>query len=91
MLTVGIDYDGGWAQYTIAREDTLIPIPDSLPFDQAAIIPDAVSTPYAAVSTPSSPPQASVPPSPSASGAWAEWARTTCASPAWSAPRRSSP
>ena len=49
MLTAGIDYDGGWAQYTLAREDTLIPIPDNLPFDQAAIIPDAVSTPYAAV------------------------------------------
>ncbi|MGW2034209.1 zinc-binding dehydrogenase [Streptomyces sp. NPDC001811] len=49
MLTAGIDYDGGWAEYVIAREDTLIPIPDSLPFDQAAIIPDAVSTPYAAV------------------------------------------
>jgi D-arabinose 1-dehydrogenase-like Zn-dependent alcohol dehydrogenase len=49
VRTRGIDYDGGWAQYTLAREDTLIPIPDGLPFDQAAIIPDAVSTPYAAV------------------------------------------
>ncbi|MFF4316169.1 zinc-binding dehydrogenase [Streptomyces sp. NPDC001507] len=49
MLTAGIDYDGGWAEYVVAREDTLVPIPDSLPFDQAAIIPDAVSTPYAAV------------------------------------------
>lgn len=49
MLTAGIDYDGGWAQYTLAREDLLIPIPDNLPFDQAAILPDAVSTPYAAV------------------------------------------
>ncbi|GGX23657.1 zinc-binding dehydrogenase [Streptomyces noursei] len=48
-LTRGLDYDGGWAQYTIAREDTLLPIPDDLPFDQAAIIPDAVSTPYAAI------------------------------------------
>ncbi|MFI9273300.1 zinc-binding dehydrogenase [Kitasatospora sp. NPDC052896] len=48
-LTRGVDYDGGWAQYAIAREDTLAPIPDHLPFDQAAIIPDAVSTPYAAV------------------------------------------
>jgi D-arabinose 1-dehydrogenase-like Zn-dependent alcohol dehydrogenase len=47
--TRGVDYDGGWAQYTIAREDTLVPIPDHLPFDQAAIIPDAVSTPYAAI------------------------------------------
>lgn len=87
MRTAGIDYDGGWAQYTIAREDTLIPIPDNLPFDQAAIIPDAVSTP----TPPSSPPRASDPPNPSASGALAESARTTCASPAWSAPRRSSP
>lgn len=51
VRTRGIDYDGGWAQYAIAREDTLIPIPDQLPFDQAAIIPDAVSTPYAAVVT----------------------------------------
>ncbi|MEV5753048.1 zinc-binding dehydrogenase [Actinoallomurus sp. NPDC052308] len=49
VRTRGIDYDGGWAEYAIAREDTLIPIPDQLPFDQAAIIPDAVSTPYSAV------------------------------------------
>jgi threonine dehydrogenase-like Zn-dependent dehydrogenase len=48
-LTRGVDYDGGWAQYALAREDTLAPIPDHLPFDQAAIIPDAVSTPYAAI------------------------------------------
>ncbi|WNZ06743.1 zinc-binding dehydrogenase [Streptomyces sp. 11x1] len=47
--TRGVDYHGGWAQYAVAREDTLVPIPDSLPFDQAAIIPDAVSTPYAAI------------------------------------------
>lgn len=64
MLTAGIDYDGGWAQYTLAREDTLISIPDSLPFDQAAIIPDAVSTP----TPPSSPPPEYAPPSPSAWG-----------------------
>lgn len=48
-LTRGVDYDGGWAQYALAREDTLAPIPDDLPFDQASIIPDAVSTPYAAI------------------------------------------
>ncbi len=48
-LTRGVDYDGGWAEYAVAREDTLAPIPDHLPFDQAAIIPDAVSTPYAAI------------------------------------------
>jgi threonine dehydrogenase-like Zn-dependent dehydrogenase len=49
VRTRGVDYDGGWAQYAIARHDTLVAIPDALPFDQAAIIPDAVSTPYAAI------------------------------------------
>jgi D-arabinose 1-dehydrogenase-like Zn-dependent alcohol dehydrogenase len=48
-MTRGVHYDGGWAQYALARHDTLVPIPDDLPFDQAAIIPDAVSTPYAAI------------------------------------------
>ncbi|MFF5477698.1 zinc-binding dehydrogenase [Streptomyces sp. NPDC012935] len=47
--TRGVDYDGGWAQFTVAREETLVAIPDSLPFDQASIIPDAVSTSYAAL------------------------------------------
>lgn len=49
MLTRGVDYDGGWAEYALAREDTLVPVPDLLPFEQACIIPDAVSTPWAAV------------------------------------------
>lgn len=49
VLTRGVDYDGGWAEYVLAGEDTLVPIPDDLPFDQAAIIPDAVSTPWAAI------------------------------------------
>ena len=47
--TRGVHYDGGWAEYALARYDTIVPIPDDLPFDQAAIIPDAVSTPYAAI------------------------------------------
>ena len=42
-----MDYDGGWAECAVAREDALIALPDDLPFGQAAIIPDAVSTPYA--------------------------------------------
>lgn len=49
VRTRGVDYDGGWAQFAIARHDTLVAIPEDLPFDQASIIPDAVSTPYAAV------------------------------------------
>jgi D-arabinose 1-dehydrogenase-like Zn-dependent alcohol dehydrogenase len=45
----GADYDGGWAEYTLATVATLVPVPDSLPFEQAAIIPDAVSTSWAAI------------------------------------------
>jgi threonine dehydrogenase-like Zn-dependent dehydrogenase len=49
VLTRGVDYDGGWAEYAVARQDTLVPIPDDLSFEQACIIPDAISTPWAAV------------------------------------------
>ncbi|MEU4695131.1 zinc-binding dehydrogenase [Actinoplanes sp. NPDC023714] len=49
VFTRGVDYDGGWAEYTVARADTLVAIPDDLPFEQACIIPDAVSTPWAAI------------------------------------------
>ena len=47
--TRGVDYDGGWAEFALATADTLVPIPGDLPFEQAAIIPDAVSTPWAAI------------------------------------------
>ncbi|QIS23822.1 zinc-binding dehydrogenase [Nocardia terpenica] len=49
IFTRGVDYDGGWAEYTLARVETLVPIPDDLPFEQACFIPDAVSTPWAAI------------------------------------------
>ncbi|MEU8972126.1 zinc-binding dehydrogenase [Streptomyces monashensis] len=49
VLTRGVDYDGGWAEYALARTDTLFALPDSIPFEQAAIIPDAVSTPWGAI------------------------------------------
>ncbi len=49
VFTRGVDYDGGWAEYTLARVDTLVPIPDDLPFEQACFIPDAVSTPWGAI------------------------------------------
>ena len=51
ILTRGVDYDGGYAEYALAQAETLVPIPDDLPFEQAAIIPDAVSTPWAAIQT----------------------------------------
>jgi D-arabinose 1-dehydrogenase-like Zn-dependent alcohol dehydrogenase len=49
VWTLGVDYDGGWAEYLIAAADSLVLIPDDLPFEQAAIIPDAVSTPWGAI------------------------------------------
>lgn len=51
VYTRGVDYDGGWAEYALATADTVVPLPDTLPFEQAAIIPDAVSTPWAAITT----------------------------------------
>ncbi|MET9778108.1 zinc-binding dehydrogenase [Streptomyces sp. NPDC006367] len=47
--TRGVDYDGGWAEYALSAADALIPLPDAVPFDQGAIIPDAVSTPWGAI------------------------------------------
>jgi threonine dehydrogenase-like Zn-dependent dehydrogenase len=47
--TRGVDYDGGWAEYTLASHHTLFAIPDGMPYEQAAIVPDAVSTPWGAV------------------------------------------
>lgn len=49
VYTRGVDYDGGWAEHALAAVDTVVPIPDALPFEQAAILPDAVSTPWAAI------------------------------------------
>ncbi|MFI6688947.1 zinc-binding dehydrogenase [Streptomyces sp. NPDC050485] len=51
LLTRGVDYDGGWAEYALAGIGTLFALPDSIPFEQAAIIPDAVSTPWGAITT----------------------------------------
>lgn len=51
ITTMGFDYDGGWAEYVVTKAELVANIPDSLPFEQAAIIPDAVSTPWAAIST----------------------------------------
>src|SRR4051812_474819 len=42
-------YDGAWAQYTLAQAFGLTQVPDNVPMDQAAILADAVSTPFGAV------------------------------------------
>ncbi|MGW1432577.1 zinc-binding dehydrogenase [Streptomyces sp. NPDC002431] len=47
--TRGVDYDGGWAEYALSAEDALTELPEAIPFDQGAIIPDAVSTPWGAI------------------------------------------
>lgn len=51
ITTLGFDYDGGYAEYVITKPSLLVKIPDDLPFEEAAIIPDAVSTPWAAISS----------------------------------------
>jgi D-arabinose 1-dehydrogenase-like Zn-dependent alcohol dehydrogenase len=51
VTTLGFDYDGGFAEYLVAKASLVIKIPDRLPFEEAAIIPDAVSTPWAAISS----------------------------------------
>ncbi|MFE9059920.1 zinc-binding dehydrogenase [Streptomyces mutabilis] len=47
--TRGVDYDGGWAEYALSAETALTLLPDAIPFEQGAIIPDAVSTPWGAI------------------------------------------
>lgn len=42
-------YDGAWAEYTVALASGLTRIPDNVSLDQAAILADAVSTPFGAV------------------------------------------
>jgi D-arabinose 1-dehydrogenase-like Zn-dependent alcohol dehydrogenase len=49
VTTLGFDYDGGFAEFMVADVETLVRIPDSLEYEQACIIPDAVSTPWAAI------------------------------------------
>ncbi|MFC4001816.1 zinc-binding dehydrogenase [Prauserella oleivorans] len=45
----GVQYDGGWATYVVVPAERVLPVGPDLPFDQAAIIPDAVATPWAAI------------------------------------------
>lgn len=49
MRLMAFAYDGAWAQYTVALAAGLTRVPDNVPLEQAAILADAVSTPYGAV------------------------------------------
>jgi threonine dehydrogenase-like Zn-dependent dehydrogenase len=42
-------YDGAWAEYTVAQAVGLTRVPNNVPLEQAAILADAVSTPFGAV------------------------------------------
>lgn len=46
---LGAHYDGGWAEYLVAPKNALVAIGHDVPFEIAAIIPDAVATPWAAI------------------------------------------
>ena len=45
----GIDDHGAMAGFSLADPNSLVPIPEGVPFDQAAITTDAVATPYHAL------------------------------------------
>jgi 2-desacetyl-2-hydroxyethyl bacteriochlorophyllide A dehydrogenase len=45
-LTMGNQYDGGWAEYVVVPFPVLTAVPAHVPFEQAAICADAVATPY---------------------------------------------
>ena len=48
---MGFSFDGAWAQYVVVPYGGLSSVPDDIPFEQAAVLADAVSTPYAALTS----------------------------------------
>jgi 2-desacetyl-2-hydroxyethyl bacteriochlorophyllide A dehydrogenase len=46
---VGVDYHGGFAEYLTFPVHSLVRLPDTIPFEQGAILADAVGTPFHAV------------------------------------------
>jgi D-arabinose 1-dehydrogenase-like Zn-dependent alcohol dehydrogenase len=46
---MGFGYDGAWAEYVAVRFYSLSPVPAGVPAEQAAILADAVATPFAAL------------------------------------------
>jgi threonine dehydrogenase-like Zn-dependent dehydrogenase len=46
---MGIEYDGAWAEYVKVPAEALVRVPDNVPLDVAAILCDAVATPFNAV------------------------------------------
>jgi 2-desacetyl-2-hydroxyethyl bacteriochlorophyllide A dehydrogenase len=48
-LTMGVDFDGAWAEYVVIEASNIVRVPDEVPLDVAAILCDAVGTPFNAV------------------------------------------
>ncbi|KFZ14138.1 hypothetical protein V501_03396 [Pseudogymnoascus sp. VKM F-4519 (FW-2642)] len=48
---IGLNYDGGYAEYAVVPVKYLEPIPDNVSFEQASVATDAVATSYHAVVT----------------------------------------
>lgn len=46
---LGVTADGAQAEFTLAPARMLVPVPGTMPFEQAAILADAVATPYHAL------------------------------------------
>lgn len=49
LRVMGVDVDGAQAGYALADQRALVPVPRSVPVEQAAILVDAVATPYHAM------------------------------------------
>lgn len=49
QTVLGMDCDGGFAQYVVAPAENLVALPQEIPFEIGAILTDAVATPYHAV------------------------------------------
>ncbi len=45
-VVMGQGYDGGWAEYVVVHYSLLTEVPDHVPIEQAALIADAVATPF---------------------------------------------
>ncbi|KAK2033521.1 NAD-dependent alcohol dehydrogenase [Colletotrichum zoysiae] len=48
-MTIGLGFDGGYAEYAVAPVSRLVGIPDGVTFSQAAVATDAMATAYHAV------------------------------------------
>lgn len=47
IMVMGFAYDGAWADYVVVPWYVLVEVPDHVPLEQAAILADAVATPFA--------------------------------------------